>query len=62
LAAPKDELKTLASEVERKSSRLGEIARDAADVDEAILEKVVMTLDDACCIEVMQLIGKSRAE
>jgi hypothetical protein len=61
LAAPKDVLKTMASEVELKSSRLSEIARDAAEVDEAILEKVVMALDDAYCIEVMQLIGKSRA-
>lgn len=54
-------LKTIASEVELKSSRLSEIARDAAEVDEAILEKVVMALDDACCIEMMQLIAKSRA-
>ena len=46
-------LKTLASELELKSSRLSEIARDAAEVDEAILEKLVMALDDACCIEVM---------
>jgi hypothetical protein len=46
-------LKTLASELELKSSRLSDIARDAAEVDEAVLEKVVMALDDSCCIIVM---------
>ena len=54
-------LENLVSELESISSRLSEIARDAEEIDEAILEKVVMALDDACCIEVMHLIGKSRA-
>jgi hypothetical protein len=54
-------LRSLASELELKSSRLTEHARDDAEVDEAILEKAVMALDDACCIEIMQVIGNASA-
>lgn len=54
-------LKSLASELELKSSRLAEYAKEDAEVDEAILEKAVMALDDACCIEVMQVIGNASA-
>ena len=54
-------LKSLASELELKSSRLAEYAKEDAEVDEAILEKAVMALDDACCIEVMQVISNASA-
>jgi len=61
LATTKDVLKSLASELELKSSRLAEYARADAEVDEAILEKAIMALDDTCCIEVMQVIGNASA-
>ena len=61
MATTKDVLKSLATELELKSSRLAKYARDDEEVDEAILEKAVMALDDACCIEIMQVIGNASA-